>query len=44
MEQSPPWEANIHSASHETPYIVWNSEVLYIIHNSPMFPKPYVTP
>ena len=35
MEQSPSWEANRFSASHEIPPILWNPEVRYRIHNCP---------
>jgi len=32
MEQSPSWEANQFSASHEILHILWNPEVHYSIH------------
>jgi hypothetical protein len=29
MEQSPSWEANIHSASKEMPRLLWNPKIHY---------------
>jgi hypothetical protein len=35
MEQSPSWQANIHSAIQEIPRLLWKPTVHYLIHNSP---------
>ena len=35
MEQSPSLEANLFSASQESPHILWNPNVHYRTHNSP---------
>jgi len=32
MEQSPPWKANSHWASHEILCVLWNSKVHYRLH------------
>ena len=36
MEQSPPLEANIFSTSQEIPWVLWNPNVHYHIHNCPL--------
>jgi hypothetical protein len=33
--QSPSWEANSHSASHEIPRVLWDPKVYCHVHNSP---------
>jgi hypothetical protein len=35
MEQSPSREAHMYLASHDTPRILWNTEVYCRIHNGP---------
>jgi hypothetical protein len=35
MEQSPFWDTNLFSASHEIPHILWHSKVHYRIYKSP---------
>jgi hypothetical protein len=42
MEQTPSWEATSFSASQQIPRILWNPEVHYSIHKSPL-PVPIVS-
>jgi hypothetical protein len=35
MKENPPWKANTHSASQETPRLLWNPQVHYGVNNSP---------
>jgi len=35
MEQSSSSEANSHSASEETPCLLWNPKIHYTVHNDP---------
>jgi hypothetical protein len=36
MEQSPSWETISHSANQEIPHLLWNQNVHYCFHNSPL--------